>query len=98
MEEIITVLLQQGPLGIISGIFIYLYINERSKNNDLQNKINDIHSNHYQTLDVLRQSQIKREQEVAKVLEEYGRGTISAVNYTRSLAEELRRIYHARKG
>lgn len=97
MEPILTLFLQQGPLGLIAGLFIFLYMQERSKNGDLQGKINEIQQHNYTTLDRVRESQIKREQEVAGTFEEYGKGVVEAVHHATLVAEELRRLHDGRK-
>lgn len=97
MENALTVILQQGPLGAITVLFIYLYLSERSKNSDLQVKVAEIHKHNYETLDKVRESQIRREQEVAATLEEYGKGVIQAVHHSTVVSEELRRLHNVRK-
>ena len=97
MEQVVAVLLQQGPLGAIAVLFIWLYLAERTKNSDLHTQIGDIHKHNYETLDKVRETQIRREQEVAGTLEEYGKGAIEAVQNATLISEELRRLYHVRK-
>lgn len=97
MENALTVILQQGPLGAITVLFIYMYLSERSKNSDLQVKISEIHKHNYETLDKVRESQIRREQEVASTLEEYGKGVIQAVHHSTVVSEELRRLHNGNK-
>ena len=96
MDAIVTTFLQQGPLGLIAGLFIFLYMQERTKNTELQTKINEIQQHNYATLDHVRESQIKREQEVAGTFEEYGKGVIEAVHHATLVAEELRRLHAGR--
>jgi hypothetical protein len=97
MENILPVLLQQGSLGIVASIFIYLYLNERNKNQELQNKISTTYEHHYRKLDEVRQAQIEREQEVAQTLEAYGKGVVEAVRHTTAVADELRRLHHEQR-
>lgn len=97
MENALTVILQQGPLGAITVLFIYLYLSERSKASDLQVKMAEVHKHNYETLDRVRESQIRREQEVANTLEEYGKGVIEAVHHSTVVSEELRRLHGIRK-
>ncbi len=97
MEQVVAVLMQQGPLGTIAVLFIYLYLAERTKNADLHTHIGDIHKHNYETLDKVRESQIRREQEIARTQEEFGKGVIEAIQQTTVVSEELRRLYHVRK-
>lgn len=97
MDQALAILLQQGPLGAIAVLFVYLYLSERSKNSDLQIQIAAIHKHNYETLDKVRESQIRREQEVARTLEEYGQGVIQAVHHSTVVSEELRRLHNVRK-
>lgn len=96
IDKIAVIFFQQGPLGLIAGLFVYLYFNERSKHNESQTKLIDAHKHHYETLDKIRENQIRREQEVAHTLEEYGKGVIEAVQNSTIVAEELRRLHHER--
>jgi len=97
MDAILTIFLQQGPLGLIAGLFIFLYLQERTKNSELQAKIHEIQQHNYATLDKVRESQITREQEVAGTFEEYGKGVVEAVHHATLVAEELRRLHGGRK-
>lgn len=96
MEAVITAIAQQGPLGLIAGLFIYLYMSEKKKNSDLQNKVAEIHKYNYDTLDKVRESQIAREQEVTATLEAYGKGVIEAVQHASTVVDELRRLHGGR--
>ena len=95
MEEVLTLLVSQGPLGMVAALFIGLYLQERKRNTDQTTgqaaELARIREVHYDKLDTIRQSQISREQEVAKTLEEYGRGVVEAIDRTAFLAQELRR-------
>jgi len=97
MDQVFPILLQQGPLGAVTVLFVYLYLAERSKNSSLQAQVSDIHKHNYDTLDKVRESQIRREQEVARTLEEYGKGVIEAVHHSTVVSEELRRLHNVRK-
>jgi len=97
MEQALSLLVQQGPLGLVAGLFVYLYLHERAKNTDLQNKIIEREQHNYATLDKIRESQIRREQEIAQTLEGYGKGVIEAVHHSTVVVEELRRLYGARQ-
>ena len=96
MPELLTILVSQGPLGILSSIFVWLYLAERKRANEttISNNVELTHlrEEHYEKLDAVRRSQIAREQEIAKTLEEYGRGVVEAIDRSAFLAEELRRM------
>jgi len=100
MESIFPVLLTQGPLGVISGIFIWLYLAERKRANTQQDchtkQLESLRAAHYERLDGVRQAQISREQEVARTLDEYGRSVVEALATTEMLARELRRSNYER--
>jgi hypothetical protein len=95
MPEWISLLLTQGPLGIIAGLFLWLYLLERKRGNKLTTdhakELMDQREAHFQRLDGVRQAQISREQEVARTLDEYGRSVVIAIDQTSFLANEIRR-------
>lgn len=97
MPEFVTMVLANGPMGLVAGIFIYLYLKEQAKR-DLENKehadeLDKIRKAHADKLDGVREAQIMREQEIARTLEEYGRSIVVAVDQATFLAKELRRIH-----
>lgn len=100
LPEGIQLLLSQGPVGLIAGLFVWLYLKERKEHADLRTKKEDENKadreTHYKQLDAVRQAQINREAEVAQTLDEYGRSVVTAVEQTASLAKELRSIYARR--
>lgn len=96
MDQALSELLQHGILGLVAALFVYLYMHERAKNTELQNKLIEREQHNYSTLDKIRESQIKREQEVAQTLEGYGKGVLEAVHHSTVVVEELRRLYDGR--
>lgn len=96
MENALTLLISQGPVGVIAGVFIWLYLAERKSANEQMKTHNEelrqLREDNYQKLDVIRQTQISREQEIAKTLDEYGRSVVESVDRAAFLAEELRRL------
>lgn len=97
MPEAIALLISQGPLGLVAGLFVYLYLNERKQRHEDQKaaekELHEQRDRYYSELDKVRRSQIDREREVAKTLEEYGRGIVQALDQSEFLAKELRRMY-----
>jgi len=95
--EPITLLLSQGPMGLVAGLFLWLYLNERKRATDSIRRADEEskaqREKHYEQLDGIRKSQIAREQEISTTLEQYGRSCINAVEQTTFLAQELRRIH-----
>jgi hypothetical protein len=95
--EAITLLLSQGPMGLVAGLFLWLYLSERKRATDTTRKAEEENrlqrEKHYEQLDGVRKSQIAREQEISGTLEQYGRSCIAAVEQTTFLAQELRRIH-----
>lgn len=95
--EAITLLLSQGPMGLVAGLFVWLYLNERRRTQDAvktaEEENKKLREKYYEQLDGVRKSQISREQEISAALEEYGRSVIAAVDQTTFLAKELRRIH-----
>lgn len=96
MDNALTLLLSQGPIGIIAGIFVWLYLAERKSANEHSKRHNEelrqLREENYVRLDQVRQAQIAREQEIARTLDEYGRSVVEAVDRAAFLAEELRRL------
>lgn len=95
-------ILTQGPLGIVAGLFIWLFLKQLSINKTestahdaeikaLNETIKTERENQYKTLDGVREGQIAREQEVAQTLKEYGKSVVTAVDQTAVIAGELRR-------
>jgi hypothetical protein len=93
----VSILLSQGPLGIIAGIILWLYLAEKKRNHDLNKYLDVLREENYRKIDEVRQQQISREQEVAKTLDEYGRSVVLAVDQTAYLAKELRRMTHGQQ-
>lgn len=95
--EAITLLLSQGPMGLVAGLFVWLYLSERRRATESSRKADEEsrlqREKHYEQLDGVRKSQIAREQEISGTLEQYGRSCITAVEQTTFLAQELRRIH-----
>lgn len=85
MFDPVTLLLSQGPLGLVAGIFVWLYLSERKRANEQK-------ETYTKELDQVRQHQIQREQEIAQTLESYGKSVVEAVDRCTFLAEELRRV------
>lgn len=101
-------ILTQGPLGIVAGIFIWLFLSELKNNKELTKqhaheieelytKLNGERENQYVLLDGVRQAQIAREQDVAQTLKEYGKSVVIAIDQTTLIAQELRRAKHDNK-
>ena len=95
-------ILTQGPLGVVAGLFIWLFIRQLATNKKdakdhatelatLNKAINAERDNQYKTLDEVREAQIAREQEIAKTLKEYGKSVVIAIDQTAVIAQELRR-------
>lgn len=95
-------ILTQGPLGIVAGLFIWLFLRQLGSNKALTDshtaKIAEMHEtikeereNQYAQLDAVRQAQITREQEVAQTLKEYGKSVVIALDQTTFIAKELGR-------
>jgi hypothetical protein len=97
VSEAITLLLSQGPLGLVAGLFVYLYLNERSMRNtertECEKKAKEQREKQADELDEVRQTQIAREREMAKTLQEYGTSVVQAIEQAEFLARELRRAY-----
>lgn len=96
MPEWLIQLTTQGPLGIISVVFIWLYLNERNRNHELLVKNAQLLEEHRDKLDAVRVAQIGREQEVSATLKEYGEGLVEAVDRAAFIAEEIRRKENGR--
>jgi dihydroxyacetone kinase-like predicted kinase len=95
-------ILTQGPLGIVAGLFIWLFMRQLALNKiestahdaeikALNETIKTERENQYKTLDGVREAQIAREREVAQTLKEYGQSVVIAVDQTAIIAQELRR-------
>lgn len=96
MPEWLLQLTTQGPLGIITVIFVWLYLNERNRNHDLLIQNAQLLEEHRDKLDSVRVAQIGREQEVSNTLKEYGEGLVEAVDRAAFIAEEIRRQENGR--
>lgn len=98
MAELITALLTYGPLGIISGVLLKMYLAEKetrqTREKELTEKIETILSKHAQDLKDLYDTQNQREKEVNRMLKDYGQGVVDAVEQTHDLAN---RIWSIRK-
>lgn len=90
-------ILTQGPLGIVAGLFIWLYVRELSlSRNTTKEHAEDIaalnttlqteRDRQYAQLDEVRLAQIAREQEVARTLKEYGKSVLTALDQITSIA------------
>jgi len=105
----LELLLTQGPVGLVAGLFVWLYLAERKRNNALvlaqasQLKVvNELHNDmvtqmrdqHADQLDDVRQCQISREQEMAHSLHEYGESVVEAIDQATKLVREIRRQRH----
>jgi len=95
-------ILTQGPLGIVAGLFIWLFIRQLAANKAeaaahdteikaLNETIKKEREDQYKTLDGVRETQIAREKEVAQTLKEYGKSVVIAIDQTAIIAQELRR-------
>jgi dihydroxyacetone kinase-like predicted kinase len=95
-------ILTQGPLGIVAGLFIWLFIRQLTNNKtqteahaaeikELNGIIKTERERQYEQLDGVRQVQIIREQEIARTLKEYGKSVVVALDQTTLIAQELRR-------
>jgi hypothetical protein len=97
VPEFVETILSNGPMGLVAGIFIYLYLNlQKQRDADAKShseELAKLRKEHADKLDGVRESQISREQEISRTLEEYGRSTVVAVDQTTFLAKELRRIH-----
>jgi uncharacterized membrane protein len=84
-------------MGLVAGLFIWLYLSERKRASADADKADEENraqrERHFQQLDDIRKSQIAREQEISATLEQYGRSCVAAVEQTMFLAKELRRIH-----
>ena len=84
-------------MGLVAGLFIWLYLNERKRASSAANRSDEENraqrEKHFQQLDDIRKSQIAREQEISATLEQYGRSCVNAIEQTAYLARELRRIH-----
>lgn len=93
MAELITALLTYGPLGIISGILLKMYLEEKKlaveKIEALNETIQDLLKRHNETLQDISAAQNDREKDVNRMLKDYGQGVVDAVEQTHSLAERL---------
>lgn len=90
----VSLLLSQGPLGIIAGIILWLYLAEKRRTKELNELLDTLRENHFRRLDEVRQQQIAREQEVARTLDEYGRSVVAAVDQTAYIVKEFRRFHN----
>ncbi len=97
MPEAITLLVSQGPLGLVAGLFVYLYLNERTQRNtdrkDSEKELKAQQDKQAKELDDVRLTQIAREREMAQTLTEYGAGVVQSIEQAEFLARELRRMY-----
>lgn len=95
-------ILTQGPLGIVAGLFIWLFLRELNTNKTnskkqaetvaaLNDELRKEREHQYKVLDEVRQAQIAREQEVARTLKEYGKSVVTALDQTTAIAQDLRR-------
>lgn len=93
MAELITALLTYGPLGIISGILLKMYLEEKKRAAEkieaLNKTIQDLLQRHSETLQDISAAQNSREEDVNRMLKDYGQGVVDAVEQTHSLAERL---------
>jgi len=93
VAAIITALLTYGPLGIISGILLKMYLEEKKQSKAdieaLNKRIQTLLHAHSETLQGISVEQTNREKEVNRLLKEYGQGVVDAVDQTHSLAERL---------
>lgn len=91
--EIITALFTYGPLGIISGILLKLYIQERHQSKkdiaELNGRIQEMLERHAEALDSIRTAQTAREKEVSNMLQDYGNSVVNAVEQVHALGERL---------
>lgn len=98
MAELITALLTYGPLGIISGILLKMYLEEKrahaEDNKKLNTKIQELLEKHNDELEEIRELQTEREKQHNKMLKDYGQSVVDAVDQTSQLAE---RIWSIRK-
>lgn len=98
MAELITALLTYGPLGIISGVLLKMYLKEKQDHADdnkkLNDKIQELLEKHNDELERVRAAQTEREKQVNKMLKDYGQSVVDAVGQTSQLAE---RIWSIRK-
>ena len=101
MPEATIWLMTQGVLGVVSALFIYLYLSERTAKNkaakECEKELKDQREKYCSDLDNVRQAQITRERELAKTLEDYGRSVLDAVEQADFLSKELRRMYERRE-
>ena len=103
----LELLLAQGPLGLIAGLFVWLYLSERKSHAAAAKEhattlktLNAKHADetltarehHFIQLDSVRQVQISREQEVATNLQDYGETVVEAIDQATKLVEEIRRL------
>ena len=86
-------LISQGPLGLLACVFLWLYIQERKKLGKREKDCTECRERQHTSVDTIRLSQIDREKEFTKTLEDYGRQLADAVERAEFLATELRRIY-----
>lgn len=92
MPEIVSLLLTQGALGVLAAVFLVLYLQERKRNNELQITLQNQREEYTKKVDTVRVSQLEREREIAKTLDEYGRSVVLAVDQTAMIAQEIRRF------
>lgn len=93
MAELITALLTYGPLGIISGILLKMYLEEKKQSVEkieaLNAKIQDLLKSHTEALQNISAAQTTREKAVNQMLKDYGQSVVDALEQTHSLAERL---------
>jgi hypothetical protein len=93
VAELITALLTYGPLGIISGILLKMYLEEKKqaveKIEALNKTIQDLLKRHSETLQNISAAQNDREKEVNLMLKDYGKSVVDALDQAHALAERL---------
>lgn len=98
MAELITALLTYGPLGIISGILLKMYLAEKQARTDDNKKLNktiqDLLEKHNTDLENLRSIFSEREKEYNQTLKEYGKSVVDSIEQVSQLAE---RVWSIRK-
>lgn len=93
MAELITALLTYGPLGIISGVLLKMYVEEKKqaveKVEALNKTIQELLTRHSATLQDISAAHLAREKNVNQMLKDYGQSVVDAVEQNHSLAERL---------
>lgn len=93
MAALITALLTYGPLGIISGVLLKMYMEEKKSSVTniaaLNAKIVELVQQHAQTVQDISEAHILREKEVNQMLKDYGQSVVDAVDQNHKISERL---------